>query len=55
VPQDSVVFAATARDNIRFGRPIDGCRGERAADLAHAPISAPLPGGFRNPSSASAA
>lgn len=37
VPQDSVVFATTARDNIRFGRP-DATDGEveRAADLAHA-------------------
>ena len=37
VPQDSVVFAASARDNIRFGRP-DASDAEvgRAADLAHA-------------------
>ena len=37
VPQDSVVFAATARDNIRFGRPdASDAEVERAADLAHA-------------------
>jgi ATP-binding cassette subfamily B protein len=48
VPQDSVVFAATARDNIRFGRP-DASDGEveRAADLAHASeFIRRLPGGF---------
>ena len=37
VPQDPVVFAASARDNIRFGRPEAGdAEVERAADLAHA-------------------
>src|SRR6204780_2011094 len=37
VPQAPVVFAASARDNIRFGRPEAGdAEGERAADLAHA-------------------
>src|SRR5579872_2168855 len=37
VPQDPVVFAASARDNIRFGRPeADDAEVERAADLAHA-------------------
>jgi ATP-binding cassette subfamily B protein len=37
VPQDSVVFAASARDNIRFGRPdASDAEVERAADLAHA-------------------
>ena len=37
VPQDSVVFAATARENIRFGRPdANDAEVERAADLAHA-------------------
>jgi ATP-binding cassette, subfamily B, bacterial len=37
VPQDSVVFAASARDNIRFGRPdADDAEVERAAALAHA-------------------
>jgi ATP-binding cassette subfamily B protein len=37
VPQDSVVFAASARENIRFGRP-DATDAEvaHAADLAHA-------------------
>jgi len=37
VPQDSVVFAASARENIRFGRPdATDAEVERAADLAHA-------------------
>ena len=37
VPQDSVVFAASARENIRFGRPdASNAEVERAADLAHA-------------------
>ena len=37
VPQDSAVFAASARDNIRFGRPdASDAEVERAADLAHA-------------------
>ena len=37
VPQDPVVFAATARENIRFGRPdASDAEVERAADLAHA-------------------
>jgi ATP-binding cassette subfamily B protein len=48
VPQDSVVFAATARENIRFGRP-DACDAEveRASDLAHATeFIRRLPGGF---------
>src|SRR3954468_2347488 len=37
VPQDSVAFAASARENIRFGRPDAGdAEVERAADLAHA-------------------
>ncbi len=37
VPQDSVMFASTVRDNIRFGRP-DATDEEvaRAAELAHA-------------------
>jgi ATP-binding cassette subfamily B protein len=35
VPQDAVVFAASARDNIRFGRPeASDAEVERAADLA---------------------
>jgi ATP-binding cassette subfamily B protein len=48
VPQDSVIFAATARENIRFGRPdaIDA-EVERAADLAHASeFIRRLPGDF---------
>lgn len=37
VPQDSVVFAATARENIRFGRPdASDAEVEKAAQLAHA-------------------
>jgi ATP-binding cassette, subfamily B, bacterial len=37
VPQDSVVFGASARDNIRFGRPeATDAEVERAAELAHA-------------------
>src|SRR5579862_9027141 len=37
VPQDPVVFAASARDNIRFGRPeASDAEVERAAELAHA-------------------
>jgi ATP-binding cassette subfamily B protein len=37
VPQDPVVFAASARDNIRFGRPeASDADVERAAELAHA-------------------
>jgi len=37
VPQDSVVFAATARDNIRFGRDeASDAEVERAAQQAHA-------------------
>ncbi len=48
VPQDSVVFAASARDNIRFGRPdASDADVERAADLAHATeFIRRLPGGF---------
>jgi ATP-binding cassette subfamily B protein len=37
VPQDAVVFAATIRENIRFGRPdASDAEVERAAKLAHA-------------------
>ena len=37
VPQELVVFAASARENIRFGRPeATDAEVERAADLAHA-------------------
>ena len=48
VPQDSVVFAATARENIRFGRPdASDAEVERAADLAHATeFLRRLPAGF---------
>jgi ATP-binding cassette subfamily B protein len=48
VPQDSVVFAASARDNIRFGRPdATDAEVEHAADLAHASeFIRRLPGGF---------
>jgi ATP-binding cassette, subfamily B, bacterial len=48
VPQDSVVFAASARDNIRFGRPgASDAEVERAAGLAHASeFIRRLPGGF---------
>ncbi|MGB3273654.1 MAG: ATP-binding cassette domain-containing protein, partial [Xanthobacteraceae bacterium] len=48
VPQDTVVFAASARDNIRFGRP-DASDAEvaRAAELAHASeFITRLPHGF---------
>ena len=48
VPQDAVAFAATARENIRFGRPdATDAEVERAADLAHATeFIRCLPGGF---------
>ena len=48
VPQDSVVFAASARDNIRFGRPdATDAEVERAAELAHATeFLRRLPDGF---------
>jgi ATP-binding cassette subfamily B protein len=48
VPQDSVVFAATARENIRFGRPdASDAEVERAAELAHATeFIHRMPGGF---------
>jgi ATP-binding cassette subfamily B protein len=51
VPQDSVVFAASARDNIRFGRPeASDAEVERAAELAHATeFIRRLPGGFDTP------
>ena len=50
VPQESVVFAATARENIRFGRPdADDAEVERAAELAHATeFIRRLPGGFES-------
>jgi ATP-binding cassette subfamily B protein len=47
VPQDTVVFAASALENIRFGRPdASDAEVERAADLAHATDLRRLPGGF---------
>jgi ATP-binding cassette subfamily B protein len=48
VPQESVVFATSARENIRFGRPdASDVEVERAADLAHATeFIRRLPGGF---------
>jgi len=51
VPQDSVVFAASARENIRFGRPeASDAEVERAADLAHASeFIRRLPAGFETP------
>lgn len=51
VPQESVVFAATARDNIRFGRPdATDAEVERAAELAHAvEFIRRLPEGFDTP------
>ncbi len=51
VPQDSVMFATSVRENIRFGRP-DATDAEvaRAADLAHAGgFIAALPQGFDTP------
>jgi ATP-binding cassette subfamily B protein len=51
VPQDSVMFAASVRDNIRFGRPeASDAEVARAADLAHAgSFIAALPKGFDTP------
>src|SRR6185437_5214820 len=51
VPQDPTVFAASARDNIRFGRPeASDADVERAADLAHASeFLRRLPGGLNAP------
>jgi ATP-binding cassette subfamily B protein len=51
VPQESVVFAASARDNIRFGRlEASDADVERAADLAHASeFIKRLPNGFDTP------
>jgi len=51
VPQDSVMFATSVRENIRFGRP-DASDAEvaRAADHAHAAaFIAALPQGFDTP------
>jgi ATP-binding cassette, subfamily B, bacterial len=51
VPQESNVFAASARDNIRFGRPdATDAEVERAAELAHAAeFIRRLPEGFETP------
>src|SRR5690349_6746276 len=51
VPQESTVFAATARENIRFGRPdASDAEVERAAELAHAAeFIRRLPEGFEAP------
>jgi ATP-binding cassette subfamily B protein len=48
VPQESVAFATTARENIRFGRPdATDAEVEHAAALAHATeFIERLPGGF---------
>ena len=51
VPQDPIVFAASAGENIRFGRPeATDAEVERAADLAHASeFLRRLPGGLDAP------
>jgi ATP-binding cassette subfamily B protein len=51
VPQESNVFAASARENIRFGRPdATDAEVERAAELAHATeFIRRLPEGFDTP------
>jgi ATP-binding cassette, subfamily B, bacterial len=51
VPQDSVMFAASVRDNIRFGRPgASDTDVTRAAEHAHAAaFIAALPRGFDTP------
>ena len=51
VPQDSVMFATSVRDNIRFGRPnASDAEVENAARLAHASsFIAALPRGFDTP------
>jgi ATP-binding cassette, subfamily B, bacterial len=48
VPQESVIFAASVRENIRFGRPeASDAEIARAAEHAHAAaFIAALPGGF---------
>jgi ATP-binding cassette subfamily B protein len=48
VPQEAAVFAASARENIRFGRPeASDAEVERAADMAHASeFIRRLPDGF---------
>ncbi|RTM09005.1 MAG: ABC transporter ATP-binding protein/permease [Bradyrhizobiaceae bacterium] len=51
VPQESTVFAASARENVRFGRPdATDAEVERAAELAHAAeFIRRLPEGFDTP------
>jgi ATP-binding cassette subfamily B protein len=51
VPQESNVFAASARENIRFGRPdATDAEVERAAELAHAAeFIRRLPEGYETP------
>jgi ATP-binding cassette subfamily B protein len=51
VPQDSVMFAASVADNIRFGRPdASDAAMRRAAEHAHAAaFIAALPQGFETP------
>ncbi|MGA8615414.1 MAG: ATP-binding cassette domain-containing protein, partial [Xanthobacteraceae bacterium] len=51
VPQDSVMFATSVRDNIRFGRPeASDAEVERAAEHAHAAaFIAAMPQGFDTP------
>jgi ATP-binding cassette subfamily B protein len=51
VPQESAVFATSARENIRFGRPdASDAEVERAAGLAHATeFIGRLPQGFETP------
>src|SRR6202034_1931585 len=51
VPQDSVMFATSVRDNIRFGRPeASDAEVMRAAEHAHATaFIAAMPRGFDTP------
>jgi ATP-binding cassette, subfamily B, bacterial len=51
VPQDSVMFAASVRENIRFGRPdVSDAEIVRAAEYAHAAaFIAAMPQGFDTP------
>jgi ATP-binding cassette, subfamily B, bacterial len=51
VPQDSVMFATTIGENIRFGRPgVSQAEVARAAELAYAaPFIAALPQGMQTP------
>jgi len=51
VPQDTVIFAASIRENIRFGRPdASDADVERAAELAHAlEFIRALPQGLETP------